>query len=97
MRYSDGHVVYDDVSGYHDCNWCAIDYPSIINGTVDNTPVTPSTEPVSTKGTAKGVIDAAYGELGYYAPNDPERGSKYGRWMAQITGQDWLAGPSTEI
>ena len=29
--------------------------------------------------TAKSVIDIAYGELGYYAPDDPNPGSKYGR------------------
>ena len=48
-------------------------------------------------GQAHNVIDAAYGELGYYAPDDPERGSKYGRWLADLTGEDWLAGPSNEI
>ena len=48
-------------------------------------------------GRASDVIDAAYGELGYYAPDDPERGSKYGRWLADLTGEDWLAGPSNEI
>lgn len=29
-RLSDGHVVYDDVPGYVDANYCAVDYPSII-------------------------------------------------------------------
>lgn len=48
-------------------------------------------------GRASDVIGAAYGELGYYAPDDPERGSKYGRWLAELTGEDWLAGPSNEI
>lgn len=47
--------------------------------------------------TAEDVMRVAFGELGYYAPDDPERGSKYGRWMAEITGEDWLAGPSSEI
>lgn len=48
-------------------------------------------------GRASDVINTAYSELGYYAPNDPERGSKYGRWMAKVTGEDWMAGPSSEI
>lgn len=48
-------------------------------------------------GRASDVINAAYGELGYYAPDDPEPGSKYGRWLAEVTGEDWLAGPSNEI
>jgi hypothetical protein len=60
-------------------------------------PVQPSQNEKPYLGTAKAVIDAAYGELGYYAPNDPEPGSKYGRWLAALTGEDWLAGPSTYI
>lgn len=56
----------------------------------------PEIEEIST-GRASDVIDIAYSELGYYAPDDPERGSKYGRWLAELTGEDWLAGPSTEI
>ena len=47
--------------------------------------------------TAEDVLNIARGELGYYAPNDPEPGSKYGRWMADVTGEDWLRGPSREI
>lgn len=43
------------------------------------------------------VISIADGEIGYYAPDDPEPGSKYGRWMADVTGEDWLRGPSTSI
>lgn len=106
MRYSDGNIVFDDVAGYHDCNWCCIDYPSRINsGQFKQVETTESVKPAETNqngsnakmGRASDVINAAYGELGYYAPNDPERGSKYGRWMAQITGEDWMAGPSTEI
>ena len=31
IRLSDGDIQYDDVSGYVDCNWCKIDYPSIID------------------------------------------------------------------
>lgn len=43
------------------------------------------------------VLSIASAEVGYYAPDDPESGSKYGRWMAEATGEDWLAGPSVEI
>lgn len=32
IRLSDGDIVYDDVSGYTDCNWCVIDYPGRIAG-----------------------------------------------------------------
>lgn len=101
-----GHVVYEDTGadGYHDCDWCCIDYPSRIkNG---QTKQTHDPDPVQQNqngstdvkmGRASDVIGAAYGELGYYAPDDPERGSKYGRWMAEVTGEDWMAGPSVEI
>ena len=94
IRYSDGTIVYDDVPGFHDVDWCVVDYPSRINNgdTSYKEPDMPNTG-----GTAEDVIRIAEGELGYYAPNDPERGSKYGRWMAQITGEDWMAGPSVEI
>lgn len=47
--------------------------------------------------TPNDVLKKAAGEIGYYAPNDPEPGSKYGRWMAKLTGESWLAGPSTSI
>lgn len=47
--------------------------------------------------TAEDVLNVARRELGYYAPDDPEPGSKYGRWMAEVTGEEWLAGPSREI
>lgn len=47
--------------------------------------------------TADDILEIAAGEIGYYAPDDPEPGSKYGRWMADLLGEDWLAGPSTEI
>ena len=33
------------------------------------------------------IMNVAYGELGYYAPNDPEPGSKYGRYFADMTGE----------
>lgn len=48
-------------------------------------------------GRAMDVINAAYGELGYYAPDDPEPGSKYGRWMADLFNESWLAGPSESV
>lgn len=129
IRLSDGKIIYDDASGYHDCDWCIVDYPTRIKEgwsgrpaieVVDDKPAIevvddkPAIEVVDDKpaieviqngssketivgGRASDVIGAAYGELGYYAPNDPERGSKYGRWLAEVTGEDWLAGPSTEI
>lgn len=43
------------------------------------------------------VLRVAANEIGYYAPSDPEPGSKYGRWMADKTGESWLRGPSTSI
>lgn len=46
---------------------------------------------------AADVLSVALGEVGYYAPADPEQGSKYGRWMAELYGERWLAGPSSEI
>lgn len=45
--------------------------------------------------TPQSIIDTALAEVGYYAPADPEPGSKYGRWMADLTGESWLAGPSS--
>ncbi len=46
---------------------------------------------------ASDVLRVAAGEIGYYAPSDPEPGSKYGRWLAAKWNQSWLAGPSTSI
>lgn len=96
IRLSDGHIVYADVSDHHDCDWALMDYPAIITGQGGEPPsnIEPTTTPT---GSVEGLMKVAYDELGYYAPNDPERGSKYGRWMAEYTGEDWLAGPSTEI
>jgi hypothetical protein len=93
IRLSDGNVVYDDVPGYHDCDWALIDYPSMISGGV---PIT-TPETTTPTGSVEDVMRVAYGELGYYAPDDPVKGSKYGRWMAEYTGEDWMAGWSTEI
>lgn len=109
IRLSDGNIVYDDKPGYHDCDWCVVDYPTRIKEkwcsrpTIEVVDNKPSIEVIQNgsenagMGRASDVIGAAYGELGYYAPDDPERGSKYGRWLAEVTGEDWLAGPSTEI
>lgn len=94
--------------GYRDIDWCCIDYPSRIKEGMTKQPrkyIEPSEstqEESSTSeeirmGRATDVIDAAYGELGYYASDDPEPGSRYGRWMAELFNEDWLAGPSREI
>jgi GH25 family lysozyme M1 (1,4-beta-N-acetylmuramidase) len=92
-----GDVVYDDVAGHHDYDRCIIDYPSRIKPKPDPAPV-PDPEPAGDEsGTVEKLMSVAYAELGYYAPSDPERGSKYGRWLAELTGEDWLAGPSTSI
>ena len=102
IRLCDGHIVYDDAEGYHDCDWALIDYPAMIAAgglsgcgggrTPEDVP-----ETTTPTGSVEDVMDVAYGELGYYAPDDPEPGSKYGRWMAEHTGEDWMAGPSWEI
>lgn len=102
IRLSDGHIIYDDCSGYHDCDWALIDYPAIIingeyNNCDENTTPTDIEETTEPTGGVEDVLRVAYGELGYYAPADPEPGSKYGRWLASLTGEDWLAGPSIEI
>lgn len=47
--------------------------------------------------TAQNVLEIAKAEVGYSAASDPDPGSKYGRWMAGLTGESWLAGPSTSI
>ena len=109
IRYSDGNIVFDDISGYHDCDWCCVDYPSRIKAGWTKQQTEAASEPAEeiqngsnkevtiVSGRASDVIDAAYGELGYYAPSDPNPGSKYGRWMADLFGESWLAGPSNEI
>lgn len=106
IRLSDGAIVYADRSGFTDLDWCVVDYPSTIQKfqgesskpetkTTVSTTTPAASKPI--KGTADAVIKIAEGELGYYAPNDPLTGSKYGRWMANITGQSWMAGPSKSI
>lgn len=47
--------------------------------------------------TREDVVAIATAEVGYKAPQDPEAGSKYGRWMADQTGESWLRGPSTDV
>lgn len=42
-------------------------------------------------------LRAAASQIGYYAPNDPEPGSKYGRWAADQLNQAWLRGPSASV
>ena len=93
IRLSDGDIRFDDEEGYTDCDWCIVDYPSKINGKDEKK----EDKKEEKQGTAESVIAAAEGELGYYAPADPERGSKFGRWLAELTGEEWLAGPSVEI
>ena len=96
IRLSDGHVVYDDSAGYHDCDWALIDYPSQLNG---GARITPEAVPATSAptGTVEDVMREAYADLGYCATDDPERGSKAGRYMAELTGEDWMAGPSWQI
>lgn len=106
MRLSDGDIVYDDVSGYVDLDWCDVDYPSRINSGWTKQQTETDSKPSEKNqngseaigmGRASDVINVAYGELGYYAPDDPEPGSRYGRWLADLTGENWLRGPSWEI
>lgn len=99
MRLSDGHIVYADVSGYTDLDWCVVDYPSKITASGrNNTEVTEAAAQAQAEtGTVEAVMREAYADLGYYAPADPERGSKAGRYCAALMGQDWLAGPSVSI
>ena len=100
----DGTVLFEDtgLDGYVDLDWCCVDYPARISGESksqennENTESNEVEEP-ETYGRASDAINAAYAELGYYAPADPEPGSKFGRWMAELFNEDWLAGPSNEI
>lgn len=46
---------------------------------------------------AQKVLQAAAGEIGYIALNDPNEGSKYGRWMADKTGNGYFKGHSTKV
>lgn len=46
---------------------------------------------------ANTVLKIAAGEIGYIALRDPEQGSKYGRWMAQKTGDSYFEQHSTKI
>ena len=102
MRLSDGHIAYDDVADHHDLDWCCIDYPSRIkaahynNCSADDASA-PTQQEQPKNGSLERLMEIAYADLGYYAPSDPERGSKAGRYCAELMGEDWLAGPSTEI
>jgi hypothetical protein len=103
IRFDDGDIVFADTPGYHDCDWCVVDYPSrIINGMTKYEPEEPQSDnqngsEVVAMGRASDVINAAYGELGYNASCDPEPGSKYGRWMTSITGNEYYSGPSLQV
>lgn len=45
------------------------------------------------------LLNVARAEIGYYAPEDPEAGSKYARWYVNAVSPSdtWLLGPSTQI
>lgn len=47
--------------------------------------------------TPNDVLAQARKRIGYYAPDDPQPGSEAGRWMAQVTGEQWLRGSSRSI
>ena len=46
---------------------------------------------------AQQVLARAASRIGYYAPDDPNPGSEAGRYWAERTGQQWLAGPSDSV
>lgn len=46
---------------------------------------------------AQAVLATAANKIGYQSGLDPEPGSLPGRWAAQVSGQQWLAGPSRTI
>ena len=75
IRYSDGDIVYGDQNGYHDCDWCAIDYPSIIGKEEKKE------EPVMSNVRDR-IVEKAYGELGvrYYSMHEGPRGSGDEGW-----------------
>ena len=39
---------------------------------------------------AQALLDFAEGEVGYYRHDDPQQGTKYGRWYAEYTGEPWF-------
>ena len=47
--------------------------------------------------TVDSVLSIAAAEIGYYAPDDPLAGSKYGRWMTSVTGNSYYSGSSTSV
>ena len=46
---------------------------------------------------AEQVLARAASRIGYYAPDDPNPGSEAGRYWAERSGQQWLAGPSDSV
>lgn len=40
--------------------------------------------------TAQDLLDFAQGEVGYCRYDDPQQGTKYGRWYAEYTGSPWF-------
>ena len=75
-----------------DQNWLAIDYTSRIkaeglNGFAIGTQETGGGGHMAT---AQDLVDFAMGEVGYCRWDDPEEGTKYGRWYAQVTGSPYF-------
>lgn len=97
MSLETGAVAYEDVSGYVDVDWCCVDYPAELSGG-ESAPDSVGEQPSA--GTVERLMEVAYGELGYYAPDDPEKGSKYLRWLADWHDDEenwgWLRGWSWE-
>lgn len=46
---------------------------------------------------ADNVLAIARREIGYTARSDPQRGSKYGRWATQVTGQQWFSAAARQV
>lgn len=91
MRLSDGNIAYGDAGGYGyiDCDWCVIDYPARIKGTTN--PKDKEEEKVNMgKVTPADLLKIAQNEVGYSRWNDPQQGTKYGRWYAQLTGSPYF-------
>lgn len=75
-----------------DQNWLAIDYTARIraeglNGFAIGTHETDGDGHMAT---AQDVLRIARGEVGYCRWDDPQPGTKYGRWYAQITGSPYF-------
>lgn len=91
MRVLDGNIAYGDAGayGYVDCDWCVVDYPSRIQNNNSNNK-NDSQEGGVQMGTAADVLRIAGNEVGYSRWDDPQEGTKYGRWYAEYTGQSWF-------